>query len=132
MEIDQMRSQVLHTAWMIDMLGMKAAHSEVAQCKVLAPEMALAVLDRAIQFHGGAVVAHDRPLAEMYAYQWMSRIGEGVARFEFNRQRELRGVKVAAKAGRRGAIHVPLDRSVATLSQKESAIAIFCISSVPA
>jgi acyl-CoA dehydrogenase len=102
-EIDQMRSHVLRTAWMIDTLGMKAARSEVAQCKVLAPNMALAVLDRAIQFHGGAGVAHDRPLAEMYAYQRVSRIGEGadevhrefIARLELNRQRELRAAKGA-------------------------------------
>jgi acyl-CoA dehydrogenase len=104
MEIDQMRSHVLRTAWMIDTLGMKAARSEVAQCKVLAPNMALAVLDRAIQFHGGAGVAHDKPLAEMYAYQRVSRIGEGadevhrefIARLELNRQRELRAAKSAA------------------------------------
>jgi len=70
----------------------------VAQCKVLAPAMALAVLDRAIQFHGGLGVSHDRPLAEMYAYQRTVRIGEGadevhrdlIARLELAKQRELR------------------------------------------
>jgi acyl-CoA dehydrogenase len=75
----------------------------VAQCKLLAPNMALQVLDRAIQFHGGAGVAHERPLAEMYAYQRVSRIGEGadevhrefIARLELNRQREQRAAKDA-------------------------------------
>lgn len=98
MEIDQMRSHVLRTAWLIDTVGMKAARSEVAQCKVLAPNMALQVLDRAIQFHGGMGVSSDLPLAEMYAYQRVSRIGEGadevhrefIARLELARQRELR------------------------------------------
>jgi alkylation response protein AidB-like acyl-CoA dehydrogenase len=74
MEIEQCRAYVLRTAWMIEKLGMKAVRSEVAQCKVLAPNMALAVLDRAIQFLGGLGVSHDRPLAEMYAYQRTVRI----------------------------------------------------------
>jgi len=100
MEIEQCRAYVMRTAWMIEKLGMKAVRSEVAQCKVLAPNMALAVLDRAIQFLGGLGVSHDRPLAEMYAYQRTVRIGEGadevhrdlIARLELGRQRELRGV----------------------------------------
>jgi len=99
MEIEQCRAYVMRTAWAIEKLGMKAVRSEVAQCKVLAPNMALAVLDRAIQFLGGLGVSHDRPLAEMYAYQRTVRIGEGadevhrdlIARLELGRQRELRG-----------------------------------------
>jgi len=98
MEIEQFRAYVMRTAWLIEKYGMKAVRSEVAQCKVLAPAMALAVLDRAIQFHGGLGVSHDRPLAEMYAYQRTVRIGEGadevhrdlIARLELARQRELR------------------------------------------
>lgn len=99
MEIDQCRAYVVQTAAKIEQLGMKAVRSEVAQCKVLAPNMALGVLDRAIQFLGGLGVSHDKPLAEMYAYQRTVRIGEGadevhrdlVARLELARQRELRG-----------------------------------------
>jgi acyl-CoA dehydrogenase len=87
---------VLRTAWMIDTYGTKAARSEVAQCKVLAPNMALRVLDRAIQFHGGTGVSSAKPLAEMFAHQRVSRIGEGadevhrefIARLEMTRQRE--------------------------------------------
>ncbi|MET0984678.1 MAG: acyl-CoA dehydrogenase family protein, partial [Steroidobacteraceae bacterium] len=98
MEVETVRAHVMRTAWLIDTYGTKAARSEVAQCKVLAPNMALEVLDRAIQFHGGTGVAHSKPLAEMYAYQRVSRIGEGadevhrefVAKFELARQRELR------------------------------------------
>ncbi|MET0985237.1 MAG: acyl-CoA dehydrogenase family protein, partial [Steroidobacteraceae bacterium] len=72
MEVEAVRAHVMRTAWLIDTYGTKAARSEVAQCKVLAPNMALEVLDRAIQFHGGAGVAHSKPLAEMYAYQRVS------------------------------------------------------------
>jgi acyl-CoA dehydrogenase len=100
MEIEQFRAYVLRTARMLEKLGMKAVRSEVAQCKVLAPAMALGVLDRAIQFLGGIGVSHDRPLAEMYAYQRTVRIGEGadevhrdlIARIELERQREKRAV----------------------------------------
>jgi len=61
------------------------------------------VLDRAIQFHGGVGVSHDRPLAEMYAYQRVVRIGEGadevhretVAKLELARQRERRVPRAA-------------------------------------
>ena len=100
-EIDQFRAFVMRTAWMLDKYGAKAVRSEVAQCKVLAPQMSLAVLDRAMQFHGGLGMSHDKPLAEMYAYQRTVRIGEGadevhrevIARLELARQRELRGAK---------------------------------------
>lgn len=98
MEIEQCRAYVLQTAAKIERLGMKAVRSEVAQCKVLAPNMALGVLDRAIQFLGGLGVSHEKPLAEMYAYQRTVRIGEGadevhrdlVARLELAKQREGR------------------------------------------
>jgi acyl-CoA dehydrogenase len=101
MEIDQFRAFVMRVTWMIETYGMKAVRSEVAQCKVLAPAMALSVLDRAIQFHGGLGVSHDKPLAEMYAYQRTVRIGEGadevhrdmIARMELTRQRELRAAR---------------------------------------
>jgi acyl-CoA dehydrogenase len=104
MEIEQCRAYVLRTAWLIQKYGMKASRSEVAQCKVLAPAMALAVLDRAIQFLGGIGVSHERPLAEMYAYQRTVRIGEGadevhrdlIARLELARQRELRAASSSA------------------------------------
>lgn len=95
-EIDQARQQILKTAYMLEKYGSKAARSEIAQCKVLAPNMALKVLDRAIQFHGGAGLSFEKPLAEMYAYQRTVRIGEGadevhrltIAKTELKRQRE--------------------------------------------
>ena len=89
---------LLKTAYIVETHGTKAARSEIAQCKVLAPNMALAVLDRAIQFHGGAGVSQHTPLAAMWAYQRVVRIGEGadevhretVAKLELSRQREAR------------------------------------------
>lgn len=97
-EIDQARQMLLKTAYIVETYGTKAARSEIAQCKVLAPEMALKVLDRAIQFHGGRGVSQHTPLAAMWAYQRVVRIGEGadevhretVAKLELSRQREAR------------------------------------------
>ncbi len=97
-EIDQARAFVMHTARLIQDKGARAARSEVAQAKVLAPDMALRVLDRAMQFHGGAGLSWDTPLAELWAHQRAVRIGEGadevhrevVARLELDRQRRWR------------------------------------------
>jgi acyl-CoA dehydrogenase len=77
MEIDQVRLLVLKTAWMIDCLGAKQARSEIAAIKVLAPRVATAVVDRAIQVHGGAGVSDDFPLAQMYAGARVLRIADG-------------------------------------------------------
>src|SRR3954466_7663040 len=65
MEIDQARLMVLKTADLIDKYGAKGARSEIAQIKVIAPRVALRVVDRAIQVHGGAGVSEDFPLARM-------------------------------------------------------------------
>ena len=74
--------------------GMKAVRGEIAQLKVLAPEVALKVLDRAMQFHGGAGLSYDTPIAEMWAHMRTVRIGEGadevhrdtIAKLELRRQ----------------------------------------------
>jgi acyl-CoA dehydrogenase len=77
MEIDQARLMVLKTADMIDKVGAKGARSEIAAIKVIAPRVALAVVDRAIQVHGGAGVSDDFPLARMYASLRTLRIADG-------------------------------------------------------
>jgi acyl-CoA dehydrogenase len=97
-EIDQARAFIMHTARLIQEKGARGARSEVAQAKVLAPDMALRVIDRAMQFHGGAGLSWSTPLAELWAHQRAVRIGEGadevhrevVARLELESQRRRR------------------------------------------
>ena len=77
MEIEQARLLTLKTAWLIDNFGVKAARTEVAAIKVIAPRVALAVVDRAIQIHGGGGVSDDFPLAEMWAGLRTLRLADG-------------------------------------------------------
>lgn len=77
MEIDQARLLVLKTAWLIDTVGTRGARTEIAAIKVIAPRVACAVIDRAIQVHGGAGVCDDTPLASMYAHARTLRIADG-------------------------------------------------------
>lgn len=77
MEIDQSRLLVLQTAWLIDAHGTKAARAQIAAIKVVVPNMALAVIDRAIQVHGAGGVSDDFPLAEMWAGIRTLRIADG-------------------------------------------------------
>src|SRR5690606_11308859 len=76
-EIDMARLLTLKAAYMMDTVGNKVAKSEIAQIKVVAPNVALKVIDRAIQIHGGAGVSNDFPLAYMYAMQRTLRLADG-------------------------------------------------------
>ena len=76
-EIDQARLLTLRAAYLMDTVGNKAARSEIAQIKVAAPRMALRVLDRAIQAHGGGGVSDDFPLAQAWAHARTLRIVDG-------------------------------------------------------
>jgi alkylation response protein AidB-like acyl-CoA dehydrogenase len=77
MEIEQARLLTLKAAHMMDTAGNKAARAEIAMIKVVAPNMTLGVLDRAIQAHGGAGVSQDTFLAEAWAGVRTLRLADG-------------------------------------------------------
>lgn len=77
MEIDQARLLTLKAAYMMDTAGNKVARTEIAMIKVVAPNVALQVLDRAIQSHGGAGVSQDTFLAGAWANVRTLRLADG-------------------------------------------------------
>jgi acyl-CoA dehydrogenase len=76
-EIDMARLLTLKAAWLMDTAGNKQARTEIAAIKVAAPNVALKVIDRAIQVHGGGGVSDDFPLASMYAHLRTLRLADG-------------------------------------------------------
>ena len=75
--LEQARLLTLKAAWMLDEVGTKDARSEISQIKVAVPNIALEIIDQAIQMHGGAGVSDDVPLAEMFATIRTLRIADG-------------------------------------------------------
>ncbi len=92
-EIECARLLTLKAAWMMDTVGNKVARTEIAAIKVKAPNMALKIIDDAIQAHGGGGVTNDFGLARMWAHMRTLRIADGpdevhrraIARMEFKK-----------------------------------------------
>jgi acyl-CoA dehydrogenase len=76
-QLEQARLLTLKAAWMLDEVGTKAARSEISQIKVAVPNIALEIIDRAIQMHGGAGVSNDFPLAKLFGTIRTLRIADG-------------------------------------------------------
>jgi acyl-CoA dehydrogenase len=76
-EIEMIRLLTMKTAWLMDTVGNKGARIEIAAIKVAAPTIALRIIDRAIQVHGGGGVSQDFPLARMYAGIRTLRLADG-------------------------------------------------------
>ncbi|MDT5172337.1 MAG: acyl-CoA dehydrogenase [Mycobacterium sp.] len=95
LEIEKSRLLILKTAWLMDTVGNKEARTEIAAIKVDAPNIALNVVDRAIQVHGGLGVTEDVPLAGFWAHLRAMRIADGpdevhkrtIARHELRKHR---------------------------------------------
>jgi acyl-CoA dehydrogenase len=97
-ELEMARLLVLKTAWLIDTVGNRHARTEIAAIKVGVPNIALKIVDRAIQVHGGGGVSDDFPLAMMWAGLRTLRLADGpdevhklsIARRELRRHRPER------------------------------------------
>lgn len=92
-KIEMVRLLTLKAAWLMDTVGNQKARVEIAAIKVAAPQVALKVIDRAIQVHGAGGVTEDFPLAQFWAHQRTLRLADGpdevhkrtIARVELHR-----------------------------------------------
>jgi len=75
--IEAARLLVLKTAWLMDSVGNKGAHTEIQSIKILVPQTTEWIIDKAIQAHGGGGVSQDFPLAMMWAHTRTLRFADG-------------------------------------------------------
>jgi acyl-CoA dehydrogenase len=100
-KLEQLRLLVLKTAWLMDTVGNKGAHTEIQAIKIATPETVQWILDKAIQMHGAAGVSQDFPLATMYAGIRTLRLADGPDEVHKNAlgKAELRRRAMAHNAG---------------------------------
>jgi acyl-CoA dehydrogenase len=77
MAIDQARLLTLYAAWKLDAVGALGAMTEIAAIKVVAPNVLQAVVDDAIQIHGGAGISGDTPLTAFHVHARALRLADG-------------------------------------------------------
>ncbi|MFH9422275.1 acyl-CoA dehydrogenase family protein [Streptomyces sp. NPDC017529] len=75
--VEQLRLLVLKTAWLMDTVGNKGAHTEIQAIKIATPRTVVDILDRAVQLHGAGGVSQDFPLAELWAAARTLRLADG-------------------------------------------------------
>jgi acyl-CoA dehydrogenase len=75
--IEAARLLVLKTAWLMDTVGNKGAHTEIQSIKILVPQMTEWIMDKAIQAHGAGGVSQDFPLAALWAHARTLRLADG-------------------------------------------------------
>ena len=108
MEVDQARLLTLYAAWKMDTAGKRAARQEISMIKVVAANVVMDVLDRAIQVHGALGMTDDTPLATMWRFSRMLRIADGpdevhkmvIARRELGRAAKAAEAEAQAEAAK--------------------------------
>ncbi|ARZ70914.1 acyl-CoA dehydrogenase [Streptomyces albireticuli] len=75
--VEQLRLLVLKTAWLMDTVGNRGAHTEIQAIKIATPRTVAGILDKAVQLHGAAGVSQDFPLAELWAAARTLRLADG-------------------------------------------------------
>ncbi|MFC9240413.1 acyl-CoA dehydrogenase family protein [Streptomyces decoyicus] len=75
--VEQLRLLVLKTAWLMDTVGNKGAHTEIQSIKIATPRTVVGILDKAVQLHGAGGVSQDFPLAELWAGARTLQLADG-------------------------------------------------------
>ncbi|MFF1398097.1 acyl-CoA dehydrogenase family protein [Streptomyces sp. NPDC058287] len=75
--VEQLRLLVLKTAWLMDTVGNKGAHTEIQSIKIATPRTVVGIIDQAVQLHGAGGVSQDFPLAELWAAARTLRLADG-------------------------------------------------------